>query len=52
MKLYALRAQKFEARTLSAKVSYRFFLVLIAGYVVAEVSFHVLKGKCLLHLNF
>jgi hypothetical protein len=49
MYLDTLRTQKFKTGIFSAKISDGLFFMLIAGYVIAKVSLHILQRKCFLH---
>lgn len=47
--LDAFWAHELEAGTFGAKVCYGFFLVFVAGDIVAEVGFHVFEGEGFVH---
>ena len=46
------RTHEFETRTLCAKISDGFMFVFVAGNVVFEVGFHVLKSECFVHGSY
>ena len=52
MMFNTFRTHEFETRTLGAKISDRFMFMFVAGNVVFEVGFHVLKSECFVHGSY